>query len=43
MAKNKRDTVRKLGRAAMFSAVRGLASAAGATVLTGIIWWIQSR
>ncbi|MEV0036119.1 hypothetical protein [Streptomyces sp. NPDC050804] len=43
MAKSKRDTMRKLGRAAMFSAVRGLASAAGAAVLARITWWIRSR
>ncbi|MFF3754096.1 hypothetical protein ACFYYH_27135 [Streptomyces sp. NPDC002018] len=43
MRKNKRGTVRRLGRAAMFSAVRGLASAAGAAVLTGVVWWVRSR
>ncbi|MEU8810670.1 hypothetical protein ACN6LC_004548 [Streptomyces violaceoruber] len=43
MKKDKNSTVRRLGRAAMFSAVRGLASAAGAGCLAWITWWIQSR
>ncbi|MGW9033139.1 hypothetical protein ACWGQ5_56460, partial [Streptomyces sp. NPDC055722] len=37
MAKDKNSTVRRLGRAAMFSAVRGLASAAGAALLASLI------
>ncbi|WP_268252893.1 hypothetical protein [Streptomyces filipinensis] len=41
--KKDNSTVRRLGRAAMFSAVRGLASAAGAAFLTWIIWWAESR
>ncbi|MEH0407462.1 hypothetical protein AB0N37_34240 [Streptomyces griseoincarnatus] len=43
MKQDKNSTVRRLGRAAMFSAVRGLASAAGAASLAWITWWIQSR
>lgn len=40
---DKNSTVRRLGRAAMFSAVRGLASGAGAALLAWITWRIQSR
>lgn len=39
----KERIVRRLGRAAMFSAVRGLASAGGAAILGWITWWIQNR
>ncbi|MFF4448279.1 hypothetical protein [Streptomyces sp. NPDC001502] len=43
MKKDKNSTARRLGRAAMFSAVRGLASAVGAASLAWVTWWIQSR
>lgn len=41
--KKNHNTTRRLYRAAMFGAVRGLSSAAGAALLTGLTWWIQSR
>ncbi|WP_165975357.1 hypothetical protein [Actinomadura rubrisoli] len=41
--KNDTSTIRRLYRAAMFSLVRGLASATGAPLVTGLMWWIQSR
>ncbi|MGO4456602.1 hypothetical protein AB4039_04630 [Streptomyces sp. M-16] len=37
------STMRRLGRAAMFSLVRGLASAAGAAFLAWITWLVQNR
>ncbi|MGW0964104.1 hypothetical protein ACWD4K_35055 [Streptomyces gelaticus] len=43
MRKRKNSTTRRLGRAAMFSLVRGMASAAGAAFLAWITWWIQSH
>lgn len=43
MNKNDNSTARRLYRAAMFGVVRGLASASGAALVTGLIWWIQSR
>lgn len=41
--RGKTSTAQRLVRTAMFSAVRGLASAAGATLLAWITWWLQSR
>jgi len=36
-------TARRLGRAALFAAVRGIATAAGSAVVAGgLVWW-QSR
>ncbi|MGW0559888.1 hypothetical protein ACWDZ4_04475 [Streptomyces sp. NPDC003016] len=44
MTQRKRQhTARRLGRAALFGAVRGVATAAGsALVACGLVWW-QSR
>ncbi|GGQ38810.1 hypothetical protein BKA00_003114 [Actinomadura coerulea] len=42
-SKNDTSTVRRLCSAAIFGVVRGLASAAGAALVTGLIWWIQSH
>jgi hypothetical protein len=39
--KSKSGIARRLGRAAMFGAVRGLSSAAGAGFLGWITWWVQ--
>lgn len=41
--KGKKNIVQRLGRAAVFSAVRGLASAGGAALLGLITCWIQNR
>lgn len=41
--RGKAGTARRLARAAMFSAVRGLASAGGAALLAWITWWLQNR
>ena len=43
MNKNDNSTVRRLYHTAMFGVVRGLASATGAALVTGLIWWIHSR
>ncbi|WP_416982647.1 hypothetical protein [Streptomyces sp. T028] len=34
---------RKLGRAAVFSLVRGAAWAAGSALVAGIAWWVRNR
>ncbi|MGW0943992.1 hypothetical protein ACWD4O_15765 [Streptomyces sp. NPDC002623] len=34
---------RALGRAALFSLVRGAAWAAGSALGAAIVWWVQSR
>ncbi|MEU7003256.1 hypothetical protein [Nonomuraea sp. NPDC046570] len=39
----RRNIARRLARAALFAAVRGVAYAAGATTVTVIIWWISNR
>ncbi|GAA5772102.1 hypothetical protein Aros01_08647 [Streptosporangium roseum] len=40
---NKRKLAQRLGYTAMFWMVRGLASAAGGALVTGVIWWIQNH
>ncbi|MCX4235679.1 MULTISPECIES: hypothetical protein [Streptomyces] len=41
--RKRRRTVRRPGRAALFAAVRGFATAAGSALLgCGLVWW-QSR
>lgn len=40
---NTRSTLRRLWYAALFSAVRSFAAAAGAGVVTLVIWWLQGR
>ncbi|WP_328689692.1 hypothetical protein OHA74_11465 [Streptomyces phaeochromogenes] len=32
---------RRLGRAALFSLVRGAAWAAGSALVAGVVWWVQ--
>jgi hypothetical protein len=34
---------RKLGRAALFSLVRGACCALGSALAGGIVWWVQNR
>lgn len=34
---------RKLGRAALFSLVRGACWALGSALVAGIVWWVQSQ
>ncbi|MFJ7961086.1 hypothetical protein ACIQ62_32825 [Streptomyces sp. NPDC096319] len=43
MKKHKDNTMRRLGRTAMFSLVRGTTSAAGGALLGWITWWLQSH
>ncbi|MFF4038443.1 hypothetical protein [Streptomyces sp. NPDC001816] len=43
MQQGNSSTARRLGRAAMFSAVRGLASTVGSAFLALITWSIQSH
>ncbi|MFE1877868.1 hypothetical protein ACFW9N_44725 [Streptomyces sp. NPDC059496] len=40
--KNKR-TIRRLGRTAMFSAVRGAGTAVGSASIAAVIWWLGNR
>ncbi|MER5484336.1 hypothetical protein ABT024_14100 [Streptomyces sp. NPDC002812] len=40
--KDKR-TIRRLGRAAMFSAVRGAGTAAGSALIAAAILWVGNR
>ncbi|MEU1595137.1 hypothetical protein ABZ468_20235 [Streptomyces sp. NPDC005708] len=42
MANNK-SVVRRLGRAALFSLVRGACWAAGSALAAAIAWWMQRR
>jgi hypothetical protein len=34
-------TLRKLGQAALFSAIRGAAAAAGSGIIASIIWYVH--
>lgn len=34
---------RKLGRAALFSLVRGACWALGSALVAGIVWWVQNQ
>jgi len=40
---NRSPVLRRLGRAAMFSAARGFAAALGSAVAAILIWWLQSH
>jgi hypothetical protein len=40
---NPNTIIRRLGYAALFSAVRGLAAAAGSGLIAIIAWWVQTR
>jgi hypothetical protein len=37
------QTVRRLGRTALFAAVRGASTAAGAAAVAALTWWIQRQ
>lgn len=39
----RRGTVRRLGRAALFAVVRGMAGAAGSALVAGWLLWWRSR
>jgi hypothetical protein len=41
MNQTAKRTARRLGHAALFSAVRAAAAATGTGLITAIIWWIQ--
>jgi hypothetical protein len=41
MTRSTKSTLRKLARAALFSAVRAAAAAAGTGVVAAIIWWLH--
>lgn len=39
----KKRTMRRLGRTALFAAVRGASAAAGSSVIATLIWWFGTR
>ncbi|UFR00552.1 hypothetical protein KBP30_04865 [Streptomyces sp. Go40/10] len=41
--RRRRGTVRRLGRAALFAVVRGMAGAAGSALVAGWLLWWRSR
>ena len=43
MTQSTKRTLRKLVQAALFSAVRAAAAAAGTGVVAAVIWWLQHR
>ncbi|MFD9374174.1 hypothetical protein ACFWBH_01320 [Streptomyces sp. NPDC059999] len=40
---NQKRTIRRLGRTAMFAAVRGAGAAAGSAAVATVVWWLGSR
>jgi hypothetical protein len=43
MNQNTKRTLRRLARAALFSAVRAGAAAAATGLITAVIWWLQQH
>jgi hypothetical protein len=41
MSQTTKRTLRKLAQAALFSAVRAAAAAAGTGIIVAVIWWLQ--
>ncbi|MEU8252382.1 hypothetical protein [Nonomuraea sp. NPDC048916] len=41
--KDRSATLRRLSRAAMFAAIRGIAAATGSAIVAIIIWWLQNN
>jgi hypothetical protein len=41
MSQTTKRTLRRLAQAALFSAVRGAAAAAGTGIIAAVIWWLH--